>query len=177
MNLPNLLTVGRIALIPVIVGLFYVPDSLARWAMLILFVAAAVTDWFDGWLARRWNQTSEFGRFLDPIADKLLVGALLVMLPAAGVIDGVHLIPAVAIMLREIAVSGLREFMAGRQVVVHVTRIAKWKTAAQLTALALLLAPLADAHTAGLALLWGAGVLTVWSGYDYFRGAWRALAD
>ena len=176
-SLPNLLTYGRIIAIPVIVYLTISGYPDLRWAAFVLYVAAAVSDFFDGYLARKWNQSSALGRMLDPIADKLLIGALIIAFAWDGTLGPWDLIPAIAIMLREIFVSGLREFMGDKGIVVHVTRLAKWKTTAQLVAIgALLLVPL----IAGIAipaqiLLWVAGILTVWTGYDYFRGAWPTL--
>jgi len=177
MSLPNLLTVLRIAAIPLVAWLAIAGDPAMRWTALALYVAAAITDWLDGWLARRSNTVSPLGRMLDPIADKLLIAALIVVLAFDGTLSVLDLIPAIAIMLREVAVSGLREFMGNASIVVHVSRLAKYKTTFQLVAVAVLLAqPLVPAI--GLladALLWIAGILTVWTGYEYFRGAWPHL--
>ena len=140
-----------------------------------MFILAAITDFFDGYLARAWQQQSALGRMLDPIADKLLVSVSLLMLAADGTIDDWSLIPAIIILCREILVSGLREFLAELQVSVPVTRLAKWKTAVQLFAIALLLAGpagetiLPGTTLAGLTALWLAAILTIYTGYDYFR--------
>jgi len=174
-TLPNLLTYARIAAVPVVAALLLVPDPTARWIALVLYVAAALTDFLDGYLARALDQFSPLGRMLDPIADKLIVAALLIALSADGTIDGLNMLAAVFIMMREIFVSGLREFLGGT-VVIHVSKLAKWKTTMQLVAIAVLLAaPLAGAaaaatHAVGLVLLWVAAGLTVYTGYDYMRG-------
>ena len=174
-HLPNALTFARIGLIPVVMVLLYVPAPEARWAAAGLFVLAAVTDYLDGWLARKLNVVSDIGRVLDPIADKLLVAAVLVMLAGTGGLSAVSLIAAVVILFRELLVSGLREFLAGRGISMPVTTLAKWKTATQLMALPLLL--VGDAGTVagvslqwpGEALLWIAAALTAQTGYVYMR--------
>jgi cardiolipin synthase len=172
-TVPNLLTFSRVAAIPFIVALTYWEHPQAGWAAGLLFVAAALTDLFDGLAARRRGQVSELGRMIDPIADKLLVCGVLVMLVASGAADA---LPALLIVLREILVSGLREFLASRQVRLPVTRLAKWKTAAQMAAVALLLVggPLLEP---GRVALWLAAALTVVTGWDYLRtGFARMLA-
>ena len=138
-DLPNLLTLSRIIIIPVLVGLFYLDGDVWRWVSVVLFSAAGVTDYFDGYLARRWAQISAFGRFLDPIADKLLVAAVILMLVATGRIRGLVVLPGLVILCREVMVSGLREFLAQANVGVPVSRLAKWKTALQLIALGILI--------------------------------------
>jgi cardiolipin synthase len=171
-NLPNTLTLSRIVAIPLIVAAFYLPPVTASWTTFALFAYASATDYLDGMLARRWGQTTDFGRFLDPIADKLLVGAVLVMMIATGTISGAGVIACLLILLRELLVSGLREFLAGKQIQVPVSRVAKWKTGVQLVAIALLLlsgvAP--QVATIGAVLLWAAAVLTMYTGYEYLRG-------
>lgn len=172
-NLPNSLTYGRIALIPLLVMTFYFPGPAADWTALGIFILAGVTDFFDGYLARTMQQQSTLGAMLDPIADKLLVGAAIVMLVYSRRIDGITVIPAVIILCREFLVSGLREFLAGLKVSVPVSRLAKWKTAGQMVALGFLLA--GDAgdrvmpfnHEIGIAGLWVAAILTLYTGYDY----------
>lgn len=180
-TLPNILTIGRVLAVPVIVALLFVPGDAARLLAVALFAAAAITDYFDGWLARARGQTSAFGRFLDPIADKLLVAITLVMLVADGAVSGVHVVPAVVIVAREILISGLREFLAGAAVPMPVTFLAKCKTAIQLAALTvLLLVPLTGAfvHYAGLTLLWLAAAATAVTGADYLsRGLRHILAQ
>ena len=180
MSLPNVLTYGRILAVPGIVAcLFFLQGDVARWSALALFIAAGLTDWLDGYLARAWQQQSTLGRMLDPIADKLLVGTVLLVLTHFNTITGWHIWAAVIILCREILVSGLREFLAELNVKIHVTQLAKWKTSVQMIALGVLLAgPAGDkvipgVTTTGLALLWLAALLTLWTGYDYLRAAVR----
>ena len=171
-NLPNTLTLSRIVAIPLIVAAFYLPPVTASWTTFALFAYASVTDYLDGLLARRWGQTTDFGRFLDPIADKLLVGAVLMMMIATGAISGAGVIACLLILLRELLVSGLREFLAGKQIQVPVSGLAKWKTGVQLVAIALLLLTGVAPQIAaiGAVLLWAAAVLTMYTGYEYLRG-------
>lgn len=173
-SLPNLLTLSRIAVIPALVALFYVEGDAARWIACVLFVIAAVTDYLDGLFARRRSQISAFGRFLDPIADKLLVSAVILMLVATDRIAGLVVLPALIILCREVLVSGLREFLAGLNVGLPVSRLAKWKTMLQMVALGFLI--VGDAGPAavpvqliGEAGLWIAALLTLVTGYDYMR--------
>ncbi|HEY4202871.1 MAG TPA: CDP-diacylglycerol--glycerol-3-phosphate 3-phosphatidyltransferase [Devosiaceae bacterium] len=175
--LPNLLTYGRIVAIPIIVWCALSGPPALRWLAFVLYVAAAISDYFDGYYARKWQIVSPLGRMLDPIADKLLIGALIVALAFDHSIGPWELIPAIAILVREIFVSGLREFMGAAGIVVHVTKLAKWKTTAQLVALgAVLLLPLIPGiDLLARALLWLAGILTVWTGWEYFHGAWPHL--
>ncbi len=180
LSLPNVLTYGRIAAVPALVAcLYFLKGDVARWAAFALFVAAALTDWLDGYLARAWEQQSTLGAMLDPIADKLLVGAALMMLVHDNTINGVSIWAAIIILCREILVSGLREFLAELNVKVRVSTLAKWKTTVQLIALAVLLAgPAAakfapEAELIGIALLWLAALLTLWTGYDYLKAGIR----
>ncbi|HEY8875063.1 MAG TPA: CDP-diacylglycerol--glycerol-3-phosphate 3-phosphatidyltransferase [Stellaceae bacterium] len=174
-SLPNLLTLSRILAIPLVVAMFFVPGDYARWFACVLFSAAALTDWLDGHMARRWAQQSELGRFLDPIADKLLVSATLFMLVAKGRFSAEWaLLPALVILCREILVSGLREYLAELRVGLPVSRLAKWKTAIQMVAIGVLI--VGDAGPAvlpvvriGETLLWLAALLTLVTGYDYLR--------
>jgi cardiolipin synthase len=173
-TLPNILTMARVASVPLMVAAFYLPGSLGVWVPLALFVAASVTDFLDGWLARALNQTSAFGRFLDPIADKLLVAAALIMLLA---VDRVGVYSAIAIVLilsRELMIAGLREFLAGGVIAVPVSWLAKWKTAVQMVAIAVLIAapalpPPWRGALIGEILLWAAAALTVITGYSYLK--------
>lgn len=179
-SLPNLLTLSRIAAIPAVVATFFVDQPLAHWLAVVLFVAAGVTDWADGYWARRLNQQSPFGRFLDPIADKLLVASVVLMLVANGRVAGVHVLAGLVILCREILVSGLREFLAEVKVSLPVTRLAKWKTAAQMAALTSLLVadsvPGDDLILAlGLVFLWLAAALTLITGFDYLRVGLRHM--
>jgi CDP-diacylglycerol---glycerol-3-phosphate 3-phosphatidyltransferase len=173
-SLPNLLTLSRILVIPAVIAAFYVPGEPARWFACALFSAAGLTDWLDGRLARRWKQQSDIGRFLDPIADKLLVSATLLMLTAFGRLPYGTLLPALVILCREILVSGLREYLAGIRVGVPVSRLAKWKTMIQMVAIGFLI--VGDAGPSflpvtaiGAMLLWAAALLTLVTGYDYLR--------
>jgi len=173
-RLPNLLTLSRIAVIPLLLASFYLPGDASSWVPLGLFIGAGITDFLDGYLARRNKQTSNLGRFLDPVADKLLVAATLLFLVGMSRINDWTLIPAVIILCREIMVSGLREYLAELRVGLPVSKLAKWKTAAQIFALCFLLGGPAvvevfDAMLIGDILLWIAGLLTVWTGYDYLR--------
>ncbi|MGP9819688.1 CDP-diacylglycerol--glycerol-3-phosphate 3-phosphatidyltransferase [Salinarimonas sp. NSM] len=184
LSLPNILTYGRCLAVPAVVVLLFWPnDTWARWWALGIFVAAAITDYFDGYLARAWNQQSALGRMLDPIADKLLVAAVLMMLVAHGTIAGWNIWAAIVILLREILVSGLREFLADLKVSVPVSRVAKYKTTLQLVALGFLVAgPAGDVvfpptTVTGLVLLWAAALLTLWTGWDYMRAGLRHLVE
>ncbi|MBO4405802.1 MAG: CDP-diacylglycerol--glycerol-3-phosphate 3-phosphatidyltransferase [Alphaproteobacteria bacterium] len=172
--LPNLLTLSRIFSIPFIVACFYVDGYFSHLIATILFIVACVTDFFDGYLARQWKQVSAFGRFLDPVADKLLVSTILLMLSGVGIIDGVHLVAATVILAREIIVSGLRQFMAEMKVRVPVTRYAKWKTAMQMFSITCLLFSAMFPETPtirqlGLFLLWIAVFMTVFTGVRYMK--------
>lgn len=184
-NIPILLTWLRVALIPLVVGVYYLPP---QWlphadqnlAATLVFIIAAVTDWFDGFLARRWNQTSAFGAFLDPVADKLMVaGALLILIQ----LQRVDAVIAFIIIGREITISALREWMAeiGARKSVAVSSLGKVKTAAQMVAIPALLYHDTlfgiDVHYWGEILLWVAGVLTVWSMFYYLRRAWPVIKE
>ena len=171
-TLPNLLTLSRIAVIPLVVGTFYLDRPWDAWLGGGLFAAACITDWLDGHFARRWQQVSTFGRFLDPIADKLLVSMILMMLVAFDRLSHAALFPTLIILAREILVSGLREFLAGLRVSVPVSRLAKWKTGIQMGAIGVLMLSPALPYAAavelfGEALLWMAAILTMVTGYDY----------
>jgi CDP-diacylglycerol--glycerol-3-phosphate 3-phosphatidyltransferase/cardiolipin synthase len=186
LTLPNLLTLSRIVAVPLLVGLLWWP----RWEFgfgvaFALYCLVGVTDYFDGYLARAQGTVSKLGIFLDPIADKIMVAAVILMLVGTrhddtALITGVHLIAALIILLREIAVSGLREFLAGLQVSLPVSQLAKWKTTLQFVALgALILAgalpALAWIKLVGLACLWGAAALTAITGWDYLRVGLRHM--
>lgn len=188
LNIPNLLTYARILAVPLIVLCFFIEGRLhgsdfARWSALLIFVVASVTDFFDGYLARAWDQTSNIGRMLDPIADKLLVASVLLLVAADGTIAGWSIWAAIIILCREILVSGLREYLAALKVSVPVTKIAKWKTTVQMFAIAFLLAgPAGDkvipyTTETGIGLLWIAAIVTIYTGYDYFRAGLRHVID
>jgi cardiolipin synthase len=182
-DLPNLLTLSRIAAIPLLVVLAALRLPGGDLAACVVFGAAAITDYFDGKLARDRLQTSDLGRMLDPIADKLLVGAALMMLVGTDRLSGGGLYPAIVIMLREILVSGLREYLALIRVGLPVTKLAKWKTAFQMGALGTLLAGASGAalihldwlpvHAIGEAMLWIAALLTLVTGWDYLVAGLR----
>lgn len=185
-NIPIFLTWLRVALIPLVVGVFYLPDamlapSVKGLASTLIFIVAAVTDWFDGYLARRWNETSAFGAFLDPVADKLMVaGALLVLVE----FDRVNAVIAFVIIGREIAISALREWMAqiGAAKSVAVSSLGKIKTTAQMVAIPMLLYSdilfgVVDTRFWGAWLLVIAAVLTVWSMFYYLRKAWPMIKE
>ena len=187
-SIPNLLTYGRIVAVPLIVLCFFVEGRLqssdtARWAALAIFAVASITDYFDGYLARVWNQTSNIGKMLDPIADKLLVASVLLLVAADGTIAGWSIWAAIVILCREILVSGLREYLAALRVSVPVTRLAKWKTTVQMFSIGFLLAGSAGdkvfAYTTdtGILLLWAAAAVTLYTGYDYFRAGLKHMVD
>ena len=184
--LPNILTYARIAAVPVVVGCMYWQAILdgglwLRWTALVVFIAAGVTDFFDGYFARIWGQQSSLGRMLDPIADKLLVASCLLMLAAETTIHGWALLAAVVILCREVLVSGLREYLAELRVSVPVTRLAKWKTTLQLVAVGFLIC--GDAGDAivpvvtqiGITLLWLSALLTLYTGWDYLQAGLHHL--
>jgi len=185
-SLPNILTISRILAIPLIVALFWFKGDTARWVMLALFTLAGVTDYFDGLLARSMGSISNLGRFLDPVADKLLVSALLIMLVWSGNISGLVILPALVILCREILVSGLREFLAGIKVGVPVSNLAKWKTGVQMVALGFLIVgragpnfwhPELTTTAIGELLLWVAALLTLITGYDYLQAGLKHMAE
>ncbi|MDO5639866.1 MAG: CDP-diacylglycerol--glycerol-3-phosphate 3-phosphatidyltransferase [Neisseria sp.] len=181
-NFPIFLTWMRVLLIPVFTALFYLPDNwlhpqTLNWIAAAIFAVAAITDWFDGFLARRWKQTSDFGAFLDPVADKLMVAVALILLVSVG---RTYAIFAMIIIGREITISALREWMAqmGKRNSVAVATIGKFKTAAQMAAILLLLAGLRDFHgfdliMVGNILMFIASVLTIWSMFYYLKMAWK----
>jgi len=179
-SVPNLLTLSRMALIPLIMATFYTDNHLGRWVATLAFISACFTDFMDGYVARLWSQTTRFGQFLDPIADKLLVASTLMMLVGFGRIRPVSFLPAIIILCREILVSGLREFLSGLQVLMPVSALAKWKTAAQMGAISLLLigdiSPFGGAvNLIGESLLWIAAVLTLITGYSYLKSSLHHL--
>lgn len=180
-SLPNLLTLSRILAIPAICAAFYLPGAWSAWLPLGLFIAAGITDWFDGYFARKWGQMSDLGRFLDPVADKLLVAAVILMLIAFERIDRITCVAAVVIMCREITVTGLREFLAELRVKVPVSRLAKWKTTVQLIALGILIVgddgpSFVPVKLIGEIMLWVAALLTLYTGWDYLVTGLRHMA-
>ena len=183
-NLPNVLTYLRLAAVPAVVGLMFWPeDHWSRWMALAVFVLAGITDYLDGYFARIYAQQSALGRMLDPIADKLLVAACLLMLVADKTIHGWGLWAAIVILCREILVSGLREFLAELKVGVPVSRVAKWKTTAQIVAVGFLIAGpagetvLPGTVLIGTILLWIAAILTIYTGWDYLKTGIHHMMD
>ncbi len=184
LSLPNTLTLLRVAAVPVFAAAFFLQSAAGQWLALAVFAGAAVTDFLDGHLARRNDRHSEFGRFLDPVADKLLIGAALLMMAGFGQIDGLALVPAAVILCREILVSGLREYLAGIDVGLPVSRLAKWKTTVQMLALGFLV--VGDAahppvptefpvRAVGEAGLWLAAAVTAATGFGYLRAGFRHM--
>jgi cardiolipin synthase len=187
--LPNLLTYARILAVPVLVFCFYIEGNAVRWVSFGVFVLATLSDFLDGYLARVWRQQSAIGRMLDPIADKVLVATALMLLVWEGTIGSWSLLAAIVILTREISVSGLREFLAELSVPLPVSRLAKWKTTLQMIAIAILLIGKAgDAALnvyfndslglvtyIGLLLLWVSALITLYTGYDYFRAGIQHL--
>ena len=181
LSLPNLLTLSRILAVPILVFLLWRPAPIDYAITFVLYCIVGITDYFDGYLARAQGLTSKLGQFLDPIADKIMVAAVIVMLMASRkangeppIIQDWNVIPALIILLREIIVSGLREFLAELKVLVPVSALAKWKTTFQLVALgALILGGAMEGqvwvHQVGLISLWAAAALTLVTGYDYLR--------
>ena len=179
-KLPNYLTFMRILVIPGVIASFSFPGVFAAWVGCGLFIAASVTDWFDGYLARKFKSTSSLGRIFDPIADKLLVASTLLMMAAYDRLGYTGLWPAVIILCREVLVSGLREFLAEIKIGLPVTHLAKWKTGIQMVSIPMLM--VADYSPwfcyfgeVGEVLIWIAAVLTVITGYDYLRAGLKHL--
>lgn len=180
LTLPNILTLSRILAVPILVFLLWRPSPIDYGITFVLYCVVGITDYFDGFLARSQGRISRLGQFLDPIADKIMVAAVLMMLISSRranpvpEIDGLHIIAALIILLREIIVSGLREFLAPLNVSVPVSQLAKWKTTFQLVALGALILGGAFpsqpwVHEVGLACLWAAAAMTLVTGYDYLR--------
>ncbi len=173
-GLPNLLTLLRIALIPVVISLFYLQSPTGHYIAASLFILACVTDYLDGYFARTYDQTTDLGRFLDPIADKLLICSTLLLLVGFDQIKGLSLIPAIIILCREILVSGLREFLSEAHLSLPVSTLAKWKTGLQMTALSILIitqpgSAFFNLQKLGIIGLWIAAILTLITGYDYIK--------
>lgn len=181
-SIANKLTLSRIALIPVILILLILPYGLAAWIAMILFTAAGFTDMLDGYMARREKKVSRFGIMLDPIADKLLVSSVILLLVFNGQITGISVFPALIILMREVAVSGLREYLADLRISVPVSKLAKWKTAIQMVSLGFLIVgkhgpEFIPVTTIGDILLWIAGGLTIITGWDYWRASQKYFME
>jgi cardiolipin synthase len=180
LNTANVLTLSRIAAIPLVVACFWLDKGWSQWISMALFVLAGITDYFDGYFARRYHQISRLGRFLDPIADKLLVAAVILILVAEHRLTGWTILPALIILCREILVSGLREYLAGLHVSVPVSQLAKWKTLLQMLALGFLIlgdggAPAWPISLIGEIGLWAAAALTLVTGYDYLKAGLKHM--
>ena len=187
-KIPNILTIGRIIIVPIFVISFFVPGIVGDLVPFFLFVLASFTDYLDGFLARLYKEESRLGELLDPIADKILVASALILLVMNGIIKNYEVIAAIIILTREILISGLREFLAKREVKVPVSNLAKFKTFIQMFSISLLLTGETgnkiinfqdyNAQTIGLILLWLAAVLTLYTGYDYLaKGIDKAISD
>ncbi|SMQ71321.1 CDP-diacylglycerol--glycerol-3-phosphate 3-phosphatidyltransferase [Devosia lucknowensis] len=175
---PNIITIARIAAIVPISAFILAEDPILRAVALSLYVLAAASDWVDGYLARAWDQYSDLGRMLDPIADKILVIILITILAWDRSLSALDLFPAVAILFRETFIPGLREFLGNKTVVLPVTKLAKWKTTIQLVALGLVIAE-GIMPVLGIVadiVLWIAGIITLWTGWDYLRASWPHLS-
>ena len=178
LTLPNILTLSRVAVIPVLVALFFLETANGQWIACGVFIFSAITDFFDGFLARSLGQTTAFGTFLDPVADKLLVASALLMMVAFGQITGVVVIPAIIILCREILVSGLREYLSSFAVSLPVSNLAKWKTTLQMAAICILIVgdaahplipDLIPVRLIGEVGLWVAAIVTIITGSEYLR--------
>jgi len=176
MKIPNILTIGRILVAPILIVVFYFPGELSDWLACIIFVIAAFTDYLDGFFARLYKLQSKFGELLDPIADKVLVSTALALLIMSQTIEGPHVVAAIIIITREILISGLREFLAKAQVYIPVTNLSKGKTVIQMIAISILLAGNTGDKflfnygiQLGTYLLWMSAMLTLWTGYAYLR--------
>lgn len=176
MKIPNILTIGRILIAPILVFIYYLSGELSDWLSCIIFVIAAFTDYLDGFFARLYKQQSKFGELLDPIADKVLVATALALLIMSQIIKGPHVVAAIIIITREILISGLREFLAKAQIYIPVTNLSKGKTVIQMTAISILLAGNSGDKflfdygiELGIYLLWMSAILTLWTGYAYLR--------
>jgi cardiolipin synthase (CMP-forming) len=175
LNTPNLLSIFRIAVIPAMALLFYIPGAVAAWFNLFLFVLAGLSDFLDGLIARRTGQTSILGKFLDSTSDKMIVGAVLLLLVGFGRLDGIWIIPALVVFLREILIAGMREFLALYNIIVPISRLGKWKLTLQMFSLGWLVVgdygDLLVPHTMAIGkfLFLLAAVITVVSGWDYMK--------
>tara|TARA_B100001996_G_C18646227_1_gene587507 strand:- start:747 stop:1316 length:570 start_codon:yes stop_codon:yes gene_type:complete len=179
LKIPNILTIGRIILVPIFIITYYLPGASGDWIPFFIFVLASFTDFLDGLLARLYKEESKLGELLDPIADKIIISSALVLLVMDSTIEGYEVIAAIIIMIREILISGLREFLAKVQITMPVTRLAKFKTFIQMFSIAILLTGESgnkifnfgdyDAQSIGIVLLWLAAFLTIYTGYDYVK--------
>ena len=179
LKIPNILTIGRIIIVPIFILSFYLPGALGDWMPYFIFVLASFSDFLDGLLARLYKEESKLGELLDPIADKIIVASALVLLVMDQIIVNYEVVAAIIILIREILISGLREFLAKVQVTMPVTSLAKFKTFIQMFAIAILLTGESgnnlvnfenySAHSIGIVLLWLSAFLTLYTGYDYVK--------
>ena len=179
LKIPNILTIGRIILVPVFIGTYYLPGAMGDWIPFVIFVLASFTDFLDGLLARLYKEESKLGELLDPVADKIIVASALVLLVMDSTIESYEVIAAIIIMIREILISGLREFLAKAKISMPVSGLAKFKTFIQMFSIAILLTGESgnrlinfqdyNAHSIGIILLWLSAFLTLYTGYDYVK--------
>lgn len=180
-QLPNILTISRIALLPVLIGLFFFEGSWAAWTALGIYIFMAITDFFDGYLARSMKTTSSFGTFLDPISDKIMVASLLLVLAGFDRLPGLWMIPAIVILAREFMVAGLREFLGPQNIKVPVTKLAKWKTTVQMIAMGfLVIGHYGDVLIPNTLLIGQIGLtlaaaITIVTGWNYMKTGFRHI--
>lgn len=180
-HLPNILTISRIVLLPLLIALFFIPGAGAAWLALWVYIFCAVTDFFDGWIARKYNITSGIGTFLDPISDKIMVAALLLALATFDRLDGFWMIPAIIILSREFLIAGLREYLGPQNIKVPVSRLAKWKTGFQMTALGFLVIGdygdiiVPQTLLIGQILLGIAAGITLVTGWNYLKAGFKHI--
>ncbi len=180
-QLPNILTISRIVLLPVLIGLFFIDERWAAWLALWIYIFCAVTDFLDGYFARRYGSTSNFGTFLDPISDKIMVVSVLMALAAFDRLDGIWIIPAIVILSREFLISGLREYLGPQNIKVPVSKLAKWKTGLQMTALGFLVIGdygdtiVPDTLLIGQILLTIAAIITLITGWNYLKAGYKHI--
>jgi cardiolipin synthase len=180
-NLPNILTFFRIAILPVIIGLFFIPEAWAAWTALGFYTIASITDFLDGYLARKMKTESALGQFLDPIADKIFIASLLLVIVGFDRLDGIWMIPAILIFMREFLVSGLREFLAPQNIQLPVSKLAKWKTTFQMIALGfLVVGDYGDVLIPNTLMYgqWGitiAAILTLITGWSYLKAGLKHI--
>jgi CDP-diacylglycerol--glycerol-3-phosphate 3-phosphatidyltransferase len=179
LNTANQMTVLRLALLPFIILLFFIPAQWAAWACFLLYAVGCFTDWLDGWIARRYKQTSAFGTFMDPIADKIFVVTILLMLVATQRIHGIFTLAVIIILIREFLVAGLREYLGPKGIALPVTHFAKWKTTVQMVATGVLIVGpyVRFGELAGISLLCVAAGLTVMTGLDYLKYSLPHIRD
>lgn len=179
MNLPNILTLFRLGLLPFIVLLLFIPTSWAAAVALTLYIIGSITDYLDGYIARKYNQVTEFGTFMDPISDKIYVATILLMLVATGRVWGIWVVFVIAIFIREFIISGLREYLGPKDVKVPVSDLAKWKTAVQMIATGLLIIGphITGGVFIGITALIAAAALTVYTGWDYLKVGYEYMQE